>query len=241
MKVQGKLTRAGITFQEIGQDCIGFLNSTKVGELLELDNDVVIQDKSSQQVGELMKEIKEKRAGEKLDIWDCCAASGGKSILAWDILGSLNLTVTDVRRSILSNLEKRFRTAGIHPYRHFIADLSDHSSKTVAGKFDLIIADVPCTGSGTWARTPEQLYYFRKQKIEEYAALQKKIISNVWPSLKTGGYLLYITCSVFEKENELQVDQFCKNLGGLIHRREYLKGYMDKADTLYAALIQKPS
>ena len=70
----------------------------------------------------------------------------------------------------------------------------------------MIIADVPCTGSGTWGRTPEQLYYFEDRKIEEYASLQKQIVTNVISHLAPGGYFLYITCSVFKKENEEAID-----------------------------------
>ena len=64
-------------------------------------------------------------------------------------------------------------------YHSFIADLSADSWQQQKKKFDFIICDAPCTGSGTWARTPEQLYYFKKDAIEKYAALQNKIIENI--------------------------------------------------------------
>ena len=103
----------------------------------------------------------------------------------------------------------------------------------------MIIADVPCTGSGTWSRTPEQLYFFNHQTIERFSDLQKRILSNVIPFLKSEGYLLYITCSVFKKENE-EIAGFIKEklLLELI-RSEVLKGYDKKADTMYAALFKK--
>jgi 16S rRNA (cytosine967-C5)-methyltransferase len=105
-------------------------------------------------------------------------------------------------------------------------------------KFDLVIADVPCTGSGTWSRTPEQLYYFGTNKIEEYASKQEKITSAVIPFIKPGGYLLYITCSVFKKENEDRVnDILARNQFQLIEM-QVIKGYDKKADSMFAALLQ---
>ncbi len=92
-------------------------------------------------------------------------------------------------------------------------------------KFDLIIADVPCTGSGTWARTPEQLCYFNEKQIEKYSALQKQIIQNVIPYLNPGGLFLYITCSVFKKENEGIVDFIKQKFNLEIVKMRLLKGY----------------
>ena len=144
------------------------------------------------------------------------------------------------RDSILVNLKNRFATAGIRNYKSISADLTKPVSKLKNAKFNLILADVPCTGSGTWSRTPEQLYYFDEKKINEYAALQKKIITTVIPHLATGGYLLYITCSVFKKENEEAVN-FIKDQFHLeLIKMELLKGYANKADTMFAALLRLP-
>jgi 16S rRNA (cytosine967-C5)-methyltransferase len=59
-------------------------------------------------------------------------------------------------------------------------------------KFDLVICDAPCSGSGTWSRTPEQLYFFNEKKISEYSILQKNIVGNALKSLKKDGYFLYM-------------------------------------------------
>ena len=172
-------------------------------------------------------------------VWDCCAASGGKSILANDVLGDIQLTVSDVRENILFNLKKRFVAAGINNYKSFIADLTNPKQPVSAESFDLIIADVPCSGSGTWSRTPEQLYYFEPAKIDEYAKLQKAILKNVINALKPGGYFLYITCSVFKKENEHAIDFLQENFNLKTLKMELLKGYELKADSMFAALLQK--
>lgn len=241
--VLGKLTTAGIPFRVTNEICVTLPNSVKVDGVIELNREAVVQDHSSQRIGEFLQLIK--RPGDiLLKVWDCCAASGGKSILAKDILGDMELTVSDVRENILANLKKRFETAGIKNYRSFLADLTNDSRpdsyRVPAPGFDLIIADVPCTGSGTWSRTPEQLFYFDKKKIGHYSGLQQTITSNVISRLRPGGHLLYITCSVFRKENEEAVELLKEKHQLEIIKMGLLKGYDKKADTLFAALLRLP-
>jgi 16S rRNA (cytosine967-C5)-methyltransferase len=106
--------------------------------------------------------------------------------------------------------------------------------------FDLIICDTPCTGSGAWSRTPEQLYFFEKNKIDEFSLLQKKIVSNSIPFLEPGGYFVYITCSVFKKENEDIAEHIEKNFKLKKIKTEVLKGYNMKADSMFVVAFQKP-
>ncbi len=244
--VKQKLRKAGISFQLISDNCIAMLNSSKIDGIIEFDKEAVVQDYSSQRVGEFMETVRQghpdsvrRGPSDQIRVWDCCAASGGKSIMANDILGPVDLIVSDKRESILLNLEKRFQQAGITDYESFVVDLSKPLQNYLS-TFNLIIADVPCTGSGTWSRTPEQLFYFKEDSIEDYAALQKKIVSNVITQLEPGGYFLYITCSVFKKENE-DMAEIIKNEFYLeLVQMELLKGYDKKADTMFAALLKKP-
>ena len=244
-KVKQKLQKAGVNFKSISDSCLVFDNATKLDSLIELDKEAVIQDYNSQNTGSLIKsEILNLPAGRQglkseIKIWDCCAGSGGKSIMLHDIYPEIQLTVSDKRETILSNLRKRFEKAGIKNYKRVAADLTSNQL-SVTGDYDLILADVPCTGSGTWSRTPEQLYFFNPQKIDEYATLQKKIISKVIPSLKDGGYLIYITCSVFTKENEEVVAFIKKELKLELLKMKLLEGYEQKADSMFIAIFKKP-
>jgi 16S rRNA (cytosine967-C5)-methyltransferase len=232
--VKTKLQQAGIVFREVSSSCLALPNASKADAVIEIDKEAVIQDYSSQRIGELLNLI---RTSTSPGIWDACAASGGKSILAYDIFRHIDLTVSDVRESILVNLEKRFAAAGIKQYHPFIADLSTSTLNIGNSTFDIIITDVPCSGSGTWSRTPEQLYYFDPKEIDRYSSLQKKIVHNVIPHLKPGGWLLYCTCSVFKKENEEMVKTITNDYHLQLHTMKLLKGYTQKADTLFAALF----
>ncbi len=235
--VKEKLSDAMISFNEINSSCLSLPNNSKIENIIKLDKEAVVQDYSSQQTGEIFKYLESQTSNSNLTVWDCCAASGGKSLLFYDISPNVDLTVSDIRESVLFNLKKRFAIAGIKKYKSFVADLTSKQQPTT-NTYDLIICDAPCTGSGTWSRTPEQLYFFDKKKIEQYASLQKKIISNVIPHLKPGGFLVYITCSIFKKENE-EIVAFIKEKFQLeLIRMELLKGYNKKADTLFAALVK---
>lgn len=238
--VKDELKKAGIDYKEVSESCLALPNASKADAVLQPDKEAVVQDLSSQRVADLIK-----MAGEHRDIssiWDCCAGSGGKSIMAFDVLNKVRLTVSDIRTNVLEILQQRFTTAGIKSYTAFPADLAsnkfnptDHlSSKT---KFDLIIADVPCTGSGTWGRTPEHLSHFNPKQLDQFSLLQKNIVSNSIPLLAPGGAFLYITCSVFKKENEELVKFMQEGHPLKLQHMTLLKGYDQKADTLFAALF----
>ncbi len=229
-----KLTKAAISFQQMGVSCLRLPNASKIDAVLKLNEEAVIQDLSSQGIAAFLPSTINH---QPTTVWDCCAASGGKSILIYDVMKNISLTVSDIRPTIIHNLQQRFREAGIKSYRSFVADLTKPLNPPNTN-FDLIVCDAPCSGSGTWARTPEQLYFFRENKIAEYALLQQKIASNVIPHLSAGGYFLYITCSVFKKENEGAL-QFIQEAFPLeIIKTGLIKGYELKADTMFAALFR---
>jgi len=245
--VKGKLENAGISFEIVSDNCIALPNGSKVDDVIALNREAVVQDYNSQRTGQFLALVRrrpsdEGRSDQVSDrVWDCCAASGGKSIMLHDLYPQMNITVSDKRESIIVNLKKRFKEAGITNYKSFVADLTVPGFEFGVSSFDLIIYDAPCTGSGTWSRTPEQLYFFEEQRIDEYASLQKKILSKVIAYLKPAGFILYITCSVFKKENEEIVDFLQHQYQLRLVKMELLKGYDKKADTMFAALLCKTS
>ncbi|SFQ21035.1 16S rRNA (cytosine967-C5)-methyltransferase [Parafilimonas terrae] len=279
--VINKLQSHNIQYNIIEESCIGLAPSTNINSVIDINKEAVIQDYASQQVGSFLYEaaqhlpaisyqvsaISKEEIQNRISVWDCCAGSGGKSILAYDVLKNIELTASDIRSSIIQNLKQRFAKAGIKKYKTFVYDAANsqspipnsifptphastnqlfNQSTLTNSKFpipnspyDLIICDAPCTGSGTWGRTPEQLYFFNVIKIEEYAARQQKIVRNAVEYLKTNGFFLYITCSVFEKENEATADFIQQKLKLELIKLELIKGYGKKADTMFAALFKK--
>ncbi|MBL7702659.1 MAG: methyltransferase domain-containing protein [Ferruginibacter sp.] len=234
-----KLQDAAIEFELKNDDCIALPNATKIDTVLEIDQEVVIQDYNSQKVLDFLKHPAS-GIHNAASVWDCCAASGGKSILAYDILkGQMKLTVSDIRESILSNLKKRFETAGIKNYHLLVADLSENEFKIQNSEFNLIICDAPCTGSGTWSRTPEQLYFLKRKTVDEYVSIQQRIVSNIIPHLQEDGIFIYITCSVFKQENEEMVHFIKEKFHLQLLQMELLKGYDKKADSMFAAVFKK--
>ncbi len=236
-----KLDKLPITYHLLSDDCIMLANSTKVDDILNVNKDVVVQDYNSQKVFDYLKQSSPVFENEiKITAWDCCAASGGKSILLYDILkGRLRLTVSDIRDNILFNLKKRFQQAKVNMDKCFVTDLAIEQPGAFKDNFSIIVCDAPCTGSGTWSRTPEQLCFFDAGKIDEYAERQKKIVSNAVIHLKENGLFFYITCSVFKKENEAIALYIKEKFQLQLLQMEFLKGYEHHADSMFVAVFSK--
>ncbi len=239
--VVDKIMQASMAFEQLMPRCLVLPNASSLEKVLRLNEEAVIQDFNSQRVFDFLENVPSFPAGNnKVGVWDCCAASGGKSILLFDKLnGNMQLTVSDIRKNILHNLKERLAQAKVPIHKKIVANLEEQLPPGTMGNFDLIICDVPCTGSGTWSRTPEQLAFFEKDAIARYAKKQQAIAGNAAQYLKDSGLFFYITCSVFKKENEeivesLQRDHYLK----LLHQ-QYLKGYEMEADTMFVAVLQK--
>lgn len=193
-----------------------------------------IQDVSSQQT---LAEVQPEEGEHWLDV---CAASGGKSLLLLEKQPKVLLTVCDVRASILENLKERFKRNNVKYADMVVADLTASASiGKFKNSFDGIIADVPCSGSGTWGRTPEQMRFFSREKLQEYVIKQRAILSNVIKLLKPGGTLVYITCSVYRDENEDQVGYLTTSPGMELLHSGLTEGYETGADTLFSAVLTR--
>ena len=237
-KVIQKLKEANILYKEIGEMALSFTNTTALQNVVDINKEVVIQDLSSQAVASLLQLIPTSLDKVK-NVWDACAASGGKSILMFDVLNNIKIHVSDVRASILHNAEKRLAEAGIKPASLQEIDLTQ--SFEIKKQFDFVFADVPCSGSGTWGRTPEQLIYFKEDQLAYYVSLQSQILKNIISTVVLEGFLLYTTCSVFEDENEKQVETLLATGKFKLIQQNYFIGYTQQADTLFGALLQKVS
>jgi 16S rRNA (cytosine967-C5)-methyltransferase len=233
--VKATLTKADVVFKDEGDNCLSLPNGTRLETLFPNQHWFEVQDSSSQQTAKFFKPAKYD------SWWDACAASGGKSLLLHELEPEIKLVVSDIRESILANLDERFLQAGLRKYQKKVLDLTQNPDSIMHDyAFDGIILDAPCSGSGTWGRTPEMISQFQVQKIDFFQRLQQNITKNVLKYLKPGKPLVYITCSVFKAENEDIVDFITNNLGLKLEEMKVLKGYERKADTMFVARLIAP-
>jgi 16S rRNA (cytosine967-C5)-methyltransferase len=214
---------------------LSFSNGTALENLSSKKNAYFeIQDLSSQRTGNYF------HAKPDEYWWDCCAASGGKSLLLFDMQPGVKLLASDNRAAILSNLKNRFKASGIRDYELMQLDLQAGGAiHKPQACFDGIIADVPCSGSGTWARTPEMLSFFTQKNLHDFQERQKAIAGNVVPYLKPGQALIYITCSVFKAENEHVVSFLCEKFDLALDTMQLINGCSLGADSMFVARLIK--
>lgn len=234
--VERALAGINLSFRKEDEQTFALPNGSKLQEIQKLAGLFEVQDRSSQ------RSLDGLQVGAGESWWDCCAASGGKSLLLLDRYPVSDLLVSDSRLSILRNLDARFEQANVSlPYRKKILDLSQPVAHLMQNDaFDGIILDAPCTGSGTWGRTPEMLTQFNPSILTSFNTLQRDIARHVVPYLKSGGTLVYITCSVFLEENEAVADFIEKELGLMSVTRQVIAGYSQRADTMFVAQFKKP-
>ncbi|MDB5286191.1 MAG: methyltransferase [Mucilaginibacter sp.] len=235
-QVKAELNKAAVIFKDEGNGCLSLPNGTRLDAIFPKKHWFEVQDYSSQQTAQFFKP-------HKWDSWwDACAASGGKSLLLHSLQPDIKLVVSDVRESILSNLDERFQQAGILKYQKKLLDLTENNEQLLYNyEFDGIILDAPCSGSGTWGRTPEMISQFDQHRTDFFKRLQQSIIPNVTKHLKPGAPIIYITCSAFKAENEDAVDFMVNELGLKLEETQILKGYERKADTMFVARLTSKS
>ncbi len=162
-----------------------------------------VQDLSSQAIGLAC----EPRRGERW--WDVCAGAGGKSLQLASIMESKGTVIaTDIRSWKLKDLRKRARRAG---FSNISPREWDGKSLPVRkANLDGVLVDAPCSCSGTWRRNPDARWTSQPQDIMELSAIQSGIVNRVCNAVKSGGTLVYGTCSTFPAENEEVVRKFLK-------------------------------
>jgi 16S rRNA (cytosine967-C5)-methyltransferase len=132
-------------------------------------------------------------------IWDACAAPGGKTLILAHRHPNAELLATDVNPRRLRNLSDRLRSAAPR-VRALQADAAHLPA--AEGLFDLILCDLPCSGTGTLARNPELKSRLQPADLARQAVRQREILTAALAHLAPGGRLLYSTCSLEPEENE---------------------------------------
>jgi 16S rRNA (cytosine967-C5)-methyltransferase len=143
-------------------------------------------------------------------VCDFCAGAGGKTLLLGALMRNTGrLYAFDVAEKRLANLKPRLARSGlsnVHP--QLLADERDQKVKRLAGKFDRVLVDAPCSGLGTLRRNPDLKWRQSPESVAELLAKQAAILDSSARLAKPGGRLVYATCSLLPEENAAQVEAF---------------------------------
>jgi 16S rRNA (cytosine967-C5)-methyltransferase len=135
-------------------------------------------------------------------ILDYCAGGGGKTLaLAARGGAGLRWIAHDADPARMKDLTERAARAGVEV--HLAQDPDD-----LTPPFDLVLCDVPCSGSGTWRRTPDAKWSLTPRRLEDLQQIQASILENAAALVAGGGTLVYATCSVLRQESEAQIEAF---------------------------------
>jgi 16S rRNA (cytosine967-C5)-methyltransferase len=167
------------------------------------DGLVEIQDEGSQLVALLVG------ATPGMRVADYCAGAGGKTLaIAMTMENKGHIIACDVSAPRLEGAIKRLRRAGVHNAERHLLEPGDKWSKRQEKKFDRVLVDAPCTGTGTWRRNPDARLRLKANDLAEILPKQAMILDQAQRLLKIGGRIIYATCSLLREENEKQVEAF---------------------------------
>lgn len=201
LQFEGLKVEAGewspLAIRVFGRPALGTLPAFK-------DGLVEIQDEGSQLVALL--------ADAKPGQWviDYCAGAGGKTLaLAADMNNKGRLIASDISEKRLERAVTRLRRAGVHNVeRRALGAENAGWFKRQVGKFDRVLVDAPCSGTGTWRRNPDMKWRIGPADVAELTVKQREILDSAAKLVKPGGRLIYATCSLLPEENEGSVAAF---------------------------------
>ena len=171
---------------------------------LFIEGKIEVQDESSQLVGFLV-------APKRHDmVVDFCAGAGGKTLLLGALMHSQGrIYAFDVSEKRLNNLKPRLKRSGLSNLQpQLINNENDSKLKRLHGKIDRVLVDAPCSGLGTLRRNPDLKWRQTPEGIEELKLKQASILASASKLVKSGGRLVYATCSILPEENEQIVEAF---------------------------------
>ncbi len=220
--------------------------------VLFTDGKIEVQDEGSQ----LLAQLVAPRRSEM--VADFCAGAGGKSLAMGALMrNSGRIYAFDVSEKRLQNLGKRLKRSGLsNLHSQVISSEADPKLKRLNGKFDRVLVDAPCSGLGTLRRNPDLKWRQKPQDVLELSVKQTNILARAAKLVKTGGRLVYATCSLLQDENEVIADAFLKAnpdfvlvpAGSILQQQQinldtgvYLKllPHLHQTDGFFAAVFEK--
>lgn len=177
-----------------------------------------VQDSSSMYVGEVFRRVLAVLDAARPSVLDLCAAPGGKTT---DLAASLrerfgegfSLLANELIRSRFQILRENVRRWG--DARVGVTSLPA-GAFTGEGDFDIVLADVPCSGEGMFRKDPRAVSEWSPEAVQTCAARSRGIVSDAWPALRPGGFLVYSTCTFNHFENDDNVAWIAETLGASV-------------------------
>jgi 16S rRNA (cytosine967-C5)-methyltransferase len=208
---------------------------------------VSVQDEAAQLAALLLAAV----PGDR--VLDACAAPGGKACHILELQPLLAELVTmDVAGERLARVKENLERLGLTATM-INADASAPPTRLTPASFDRILVDAPCSASGVIRRHPDVKVLRRQEDIAGFAQQQQKILTGLWPLLKPGGWLLYVTCSILDEENSSVIARFISRQSDAValipagdwgvklrHGRQLLPT-KDGPDGLFYGLLRKKS
>lgn len=191
-----------------------------------LNGDVELQDASSQAVADLVPLSK----GETL--LDFCAGAGGK-VLAVAGRTAGKFFAHDVDPNRMKDLPVRAARAGVNITRVSLDEIKENQ------RFDTVLVDAPCSGSGSWRRDPQGKWLLTQDKLDQLLSLQMEVLDRAAQLVKPQGHLVYATCSLLDRENELQVEEFLTKNPEFSNSSEQHFTPLSDSDGFYCAVFRR--
>lgn len=228
-----KLANANIKYEFINNKLV--LSEACAVEKLPgfFDGEVSVQDIGAQYVVDILTR---NNINPKF-VLDACSAPGGK---ACQILENYDcdLLAVDIAHERLAKVKQNLERLNLSA-ELIVGDATNQKWNKDHQMFDLVIADVPCSATGTIKRNPDIKLTRKLSDIDNFVTQQREIINNLWSNVSNDGYLMYITCSVLRDENQDNVTWIKANLADslIIEELQILPSLHN--DGLFYALIKK--
>lgn len=166
-------------------------------------------------------------------VLDYCAGGGGKALAIADVTGRA-VFAHDAAPRRMADLAARAERAGVTIRQVETAALPRHAP------FEAVLCDVPCSGSGTWRRDPEAKWRLTPERLAALAHLQAQILDEGAALVAPGGLLVYMTCSLFEAENEAQIARFLVTHQGWNTVKSGVDTPLSASDGFFHAILRAP-